>query len=147
MEEDMKIVQVVAAGHKPYHTVIRPQVSHNNPPKNRLMDSIDLFNDIVKNEFLKTCSFILFLNKVDLFKAKLSHTQLADYFNNYNGDNDYTSAADYIQNCFKKARLPTPNSKLYVHYTEATDTQQIDFVFAAACDIILQTNLARAGMQ
>ncbi|EPB75434.1 g-protein alpha subunit [Ancylostoma ceylanicum] len=146
MEEDMKLVQVIATGVKPYHAIIRPRTSNANPPKNRLMDSIDLFNDIVKNEFLKTCSFILFLNKVDLFKAKLEHSQLADYFKSYTGDNDYSSAAEYIQNCFQKARLPSTN-KLYVHYTEATDTQQIDFVFAAACDIILQANLARAGMQ
>ncbi|KAL6724474.1 hypothetical protein Aduo_019361 [Ancylostoma duodenale] len=122
------------------------QIMEEDMKLNRLMDSIDLFNDIVKNEFLKTCSFMLFLNKVDLFKAKLEHSRLDDYFKSYTGDNDYSSAAEYIQNCFQKARLPATN-KLYVHYTEATDTQQIDFVFAAACDIILQANLARAGMQ
>ncbi|KAK6759428.1 hypothetical protein RB195_021175 [Necator americanus] len=146
MEEDMKLMQVVSTGLKPCHAVVRQQTSNPNPPKNRLMDSIDLFGDIVKNEFLKTCSFILFLNKVDLFKTKLEHSKLADHFKTYTGGNDYSSAAEYIQNCFKKTQLPSSN-KLYVHYTEATDTQQIDFVFAAACDIILQANLARAGMQ
>ncbi|KAK6017405.1 hypothetical protein OSTOST_17076 [Ostertagia ostertagi] len=98
------------------------------------------------NQYLQSCSFILFLNKVDLFKAKLSHSRLADYFKTYTGNNDYESAAEYIQGFFTKAPVPS-SSKMYVHYTEATDTQQIDFVFAAACDIILQLNLTRAGMQ
>ncbi|WKY15274.1 hypothetical protein Q1695_000619 [Nippostrongylus brasiliensis] len=146
MEEDMILVQVVATGIRPFQTVVRPMASKTQTPKNRLQDSIDLFHEIVKNEFLQSCSFILFLNKVDLFKAKLSHSNLANFFKTYTGDNDYTSASEYIQGLFNKAQLPS-SDKLYVHYTEATDTQQIDFVFAAACDIILQGNLARAGMQ
>ncbi|XGW35438.1 hypothetical protein V3C99_019006 [Haemonchus contortus] len=146
MEEDMAVVQVVPSGIQPRQSVIRIATASQREQKNRLMDSIDLFHEIVKNEFLKLCSFILFLNKVDLFKAKLAHSRLADHFKTYTGDNSYDSAADYLQGFFTKARLPS-NSKLYVHYTEATDTQQIDFVFAAACDIVLQLNLTRAGMQ
>lgn len=35
---------------------------------------------------------------------------------------------------------------IYLHYTNATDKNNIDIVFGAACDIILQNNLTRAGM-
>ncbi|KAK5981973.1 Guanine nucleotide-binding protein alpha-5 subunit [Trichostrongylus colubriformis] len=146
MEEDMAIRQVVPSDTQPRQGVIRIATATQRERKNRLVDSIDLFHEIIKNEFLKSSSFILFLNKVDLFKAKLLHSRLGDHFSSYTGNNDFESASEYIQNFFTKAPLPS-DCKLYVHFTEATDTQQIDFVFAAACDIILQLNLTRAGMQ
>ncbi|GMR44710.1 hypothetical protein PMAYCL1PPCAC_14905, partial [Pristionchus mayeri] len=40
-------------------------------PDNRLRDSAQLFGDMLRNKYLTTAAFILFLNKKDLFLKKL----------------------------------------------------------------------------
>lgn len=41
-------------------------------------------------------SIILFLNKVDIFKAKLPRSPLGNYFPDYSGGNDVNKAAKYL---------------------------------------------------
>jgi guanine nucleotide-binding protein G(i) subunit alpha len=41
-------------------------------------------------------TIILFLNKVDLFKAKLARSPLGNYFPDYSGGNDVNRAAKYL---------------------------------------------------
>ena len=48
-------------------------------------DSIELFYSMFNNQFLLKCSFILFLNKKDLFEAKLQHIALNKFFPEYDG--------------------------------------------------------------
>ncbi|KAH7689578.1 heterotrimeric G protein alpha subunit 4, partial [Aphelenchoides avenae] len=48
--------------------------------QNRMEDCIELFNSMYHNEFLRKSSFILFLNKKDLFEEKLKHVSLAKFF-------------------------------------------------------------------
>lgn len=52
---------------------------------NRLDESLKLFNEITGSQWLKDRSFILFLNKSDLFKEKLKVSPLSDKFKDYTG--------------------------------------------------------------
>lgn len=48
-------------------------------------ESMALFRTIVTNRWFSDCSFILFLNKIDLLEEKIMHSHLVDYFPQYNG--------------------------------------------------------------
>ncbi|KAI6210770.1 hypothetical protein M3Y96_00363300 [Aphelenchoides besseyi] len=121
------------------------QVLDEEPSKNALDDSVELFSTMYHNEFLRKCSFILFLNKKDILENKLEHVQFAKYFPNYTGKNTYEDVQDYIRSRFMAVRT-YERRHIYLHVTNATDRANIDFVFGASCDIILQNNLTRAGM-
>ena len=77
-----------------------------------MRDSLELFTEMFKTQFLQKSSFILFLNKKDLFENKLSYSPLEKYFPKYEGissyivlignlgKNDFKSASLYIQQLF-----------------------------------------------
>lgn len=63
-------------------------------------------------------SFILFLNKTDVFDEKIMYTNLGDYLEEYTGPKkDAAKAKEFIANMFKKDVI---NRTLYSHYTCAT---------------------------
>lgn len=57
-----------------------------------MQESVMLFDSVSNSRYFSETSIILFLNKIDLFKAKLkSGVQLRDYCSDYTGPNDYDS--------------------------------------------------------
>lgn len=54
---------------------------------NRLEESLNLFSQIINNPFFREASFVLFLNKLDLFREKIlySDRHLKMYFPDYKG--------------------------------------------------------------
>lgn len=64
--------------------------------KNRMMESLVLFDSVVNSRWFMRTSIILFLNKVDLFKDKLARSPLSNYFPDYSGGNDVNRAAKYL---------------------------------------------------
>ena len=64
--------------------------------KNRMMESLVLFDSVVNSRWFMRTSIILFLNKVDLFKDKLGRSPLGNYFPDYSGGNDVNKAAKYL---------------------------------------------------
>ena len=58
-------------------------------------DSINLWKSLVSNELLRNTNLILFLNKIDIMKEKLSAgIKLADFVLSYgNRPNDYDHAS------------------------------------------------------
>lgn len=55
---------------------------------NRLDESLNLFSQIVNNRFFREASFVLFLNKFDLFREKILYSgrHLRCYFADYKGE-------------------------------------------------------------
>lgn len=55
---------------------------------NRLEESLNLFSQIVNNRFFREASFVLFLNKFDLFREKILYSgrHLRLYFPDYKGE-------------------------------------------------------------
>lgn len=48
-------------------------------------DNLELFDSIYNNKCFESVSFILFANKKDIFKQKLSYTLLKNFYKQYNG--------------------------------------------------------------
>jgi len=117
---------------------------------NRMMESMKLFDSICNNKWFVETSIILFLNKKDLFEEKIRHSPLSICFPEYNGPNTYEDAAAYIQLKFEslnRCRDQKGNLKeIYTHFTCATDTTNIQFVFDAVTDVIIKNNLKDCGL-
>ena len=73
-----------------------PLEPDSNTRQNRMMESLVLFDSVVNSRWFMRTSIILFLNKVDLFKAKLARSPLGKYFPDYSGGNDVNRAAKYL---------------------------------------------------
>lgn len=77
-----------------------------------------LFESISNSQWFIQTSIILFLNKIDLFKAKLPHSPVRKYFPDYTGDlRSYKHASQYFEESFKRlnrnpAKVHTTNFPL-----------------------------------
>lgn len=120
------------------------QVLLEESSQNRMMESLVLFDSVVNSRWFMRTSIILFLNKVDLFRAKLAKSPLGGYFPDYSGGNDVNRAAKYLLWRFNQVNRAHLN--LYPHLTQATDTSNIRLVFAAVKETILQNALKDSGI-
>lgn len=120
------------------------QVLLEESNQNRMLESLALFESIVNSRWFIHSSIMLFLNKVDIFKAKIANVPLEKYFPDYGGGNDANKAAKYILWRFLQCNRNKLN--IYPHLTQATDTSNIRFVFAAVKETLLQNALRDSGM-
>ncbi|XP_052787422.1 guanine nucleotide-binding protein G(q) subunit alpha isoform X2 [Mya arenaria] len=117
------------------------QVLVESDNENRMEESKALFRTIITYPWFQNSSVILFLNKKDLLEEKIMHSHLVDYFPEFDGPKkDAQSAREFILRMFVDLN-PDPDKIIYSHFTCATDTENIRFVFAAVKDTILQLNL------
>ncbi|XP_032741347.1 guanine nucleotide-binding protein G(olf) subunit alpha isoform X1 [Rattus rattus] len=136
-----------------YNMVIRED---NNT--NRLRESLDLFESIWNNRWLRTISIILFLNKQDMLAEKVlaGKSKIEDYFPEYANytvpedatpdageDPKVTRAKFFIRDLFLRISTATGDGKhyCYPHFTCAVDTENIRRVFNDCRDIIQRMHL------
>jgi hypothetical protein len=86
--------------------------------QNRLLEAMELFENIVNTPFFINTSTILFLNKKDLFAEKIRRVSLSVTFKSYKGGLNYTDGVSFIRRQFMKL-YSNPN-RLYTHETCAT---------------------------
>jgi len=74
-----------------------------DPETNRLEESLRLFNEMTASQFFKPASWILFLNKSDLFKDKILKFPISHYFPDCKASpQNYDQSVDYLK---KKIRI------------------------------------------
>ncbi|KAG1819361.1 guanine nucleotide binding protein, alpha subunit [Suillus variegatus] len=123
------------------------QVLQEDPSVNRLADSFLLWKAIVSNPLLKKTELILFLNKCDILRAKLSSgIRLADYIVSYGSrPNDFESA-----NLKKKfaglLKEHSPERLYYFHLTSVTDTKSTTYILENVQDVLVRDNLRRSAL-
>lgn len=113
---------------------------------NRMIESMKLFDSICNNKWFVETSIILFLNKKDLFEDKINKSPLTICFPEYTGNNTYEDAASYIRLKFENLNKRREQKEIYTHFTCATDTTNIQFVFDAVTDVIIKNNLKDCGL-
>jgi len=104
---------------------------------NRMHESMKLFRGVVANEALHHVHMILFFNKDDIFQDKISKSQLKDTFPDYDGDNSYESAYDFIKNKFTSMNT-NPDRTIHTQTTVATDIDNIRKVMDDVKEILLE---------
>jgi len=127
------------------------QVMYEDSTQNRLMDSLELFEEIVNSRWFERKSFILFLNKRDLFQAKIARKDIRQeiepgvfLFDDYHGGCDYAAGVHYLIGQFLK-RNHNRKRDVYYHVTVATDKNNIRTVFDACREIVLRDSLQFTG--
>jgi guanine nucleotide-binding protein G(i) subunit alpha len=133
------------------------QVLYEDSQTNRIDEAIKLFDEIVNSSWFSKTSMILFLNKNDLFRAKLKSVPFRvpglrydDFAGPYAQDPgaDFESCVEaahaYITKLFVSRKRDAAR-EIYSHVTEATDTRAVHVVFNACKDIILRRNLVSSG--
>ena len=126
------------------------QFMFEDKTKNRLIEAIEMYDEVVNSEWLGQTTMMLFLNKKDLFHKKftLEHIPLnvtGDFPEAPNDFGDEKGALEFLQREFTKKRvkyhLPT-----YVHITSVTDPENVRAVFKVVTDVIVKQNLKNAGL-
>ena len=105
---------------------------------NRMLESLKLFDSICNNPFFSKTSMILFLNKKDLFEEKIAISPLTICFPEYEGNNEFEEAAEYIREQFETQNKHGATKEIYTHFTCATDTGNVRFVFDAVSDVLMR---------
>ena len=133
------------------------QVLFEDKTMNRLLEAIQLFDEICNSKWFRTTAMILFLNKRDLFETKfckrrvplnvtgleLFETAPAINWDETSEPEAFEIATQWILEQFlNKAQ---GQREVYHHITCATDTENVGTVFNASKDIILKANLSRSG--
>ncbi|KAI0827068.1 G-alpha-domain-containing protein [Trametes gibbosa] len=126
------------------------QVLAEDEGVNRLEDSVLLWKSICSNPLLGKTSLILFLNKIDIFKAKLrAGIQFGQYIVSYGArPNDYDSTSAYMRRKFGQIhREYSPRARtFYCHFTSVTDTKQTSQVLVNIQESIISANLGSVGL-
>lgn len=112
---------------------------------NRMHESLQLFKELCNTKWFHNTSFILFLNKKDIFEEKIKRVPLSVCFPEYNGPQNYGACSDFIKDRFLELN-ENKQKTIYAHLTCATDTDNIIVVFNAVRDIILTKTLNSIGM-
>lgn len=111
----------------------------------RLVDSVQLFNSLQTSPFLQDVPFIIFLNKQDLFRAKIAEHPLSEVFADYpkdSGNNSFENGVAYISQLFRDAATKEP----YIFPTCALDTDCCIKVFRSIFDFMTKNALQDAGL-
>jgi guanine nucleotide-binding protein G(o) subunit alpha len=121
------------------------QVLYEDENTNRMVEALNLFEEICNSRWFRSTAMILFLNKRDLFKEKIKNVPLTVCFPNYQGGPDYDAGVDFLKFEFGEKKQ-VPGNQIYMHVTCATDTKNVHAVFNAVKDIIIRQALNEAGL-
>jgi guanine nucleotide-binding protein subunit alpha len=120
------------------------QVLLEDKTKNRLEESLALFDSVVNSRWFSRCSIILFLNKIDVFIDKLPYSPLEAHFPDYKGGDDANKAAKYI--LWRFTRVNRSGLPIYPYITQATDTNNMKLVFVVVRESIFSNILQDTGL-
>ena len=115
---------------------------------NRMVESLELFGQTCNGPFPGS-SIILFLNKSDLFKAKVQHKAISsvpafeDYSELYRPENDYDEGVAYFTWKFQEMVEDRQTKEVYTHVICATDTD----AFTRTFDFVVKPMILEESMR
>ncbi|CCA73251.1 related to guanine nucleotide-binding protein alpha-2 subunit [Serendipita indica DSM 11827] len=136
---------------------------------NQMQDAMTVWESICSSPWFERTSFILFLNKEDIFKKRIAHSSIRRFFPDYDGKDDYKDGERYFKRRFlhlhnkglqtlastadssTRPKIPskvasTDARQMYSYITTATDTNVVRNVLGSVNDIILRNNLALSAI-
>jgi len=108
-----------------------------------MIESLQIFEEVINNKILKDIVPIIFFNKVDLFKEKIKEKNIDSCFPDYKGGQNFEEASKFIYEKFLGASKD--KREIYAHFTTATDTENISKVFKDIKKTALKRILGGAG--
>ena len=105
--------------------------------RNTLHESLEVFEGICQDKFLKGAKTVLLFNKCDLFRKKLYVAPLKECFPDYTGNRDVCEANTYISDKFRRIFHTSKKKEIDIYFICATDSHMMKTVFQ---DIFSQVN-------
>ena len=106
---------------------------------NCLVDSCELFKIIINSRFFAYKSVILFFTKADLLEEKIKHSNIKEYFPEFQGDpRKLEDVQGFLFQMFDDRRRDYSKVQLYHYFIAAGN---IRYVFAAVREIISKNNV------
>ena len=108
--------------------------------QNRMMESLNLFESVVKNAHFVKTPIMLFLNKKDIFAEKIMYSNIGDspFFSDYAGPpKDFDHGVLYFIQKFEEHMEEDEFNDSFIHVTCATDTNNMEFVLDSSRTIIM----------
>jgi len=102
------------------------QVLFEDYTQNRMVEALMLFEEILGTRYFMHKPMILFLNKSDIFREKIAHSDITSVpaFADYDGAPDsFDDGVKYFAQKFEGKDF-SPNRKIYTHVTCATSTDK-----------------------
>lgn len=112
---------------------------------NRMIEAMELFDQIINCGWFVTSSIILFLNKRDLFQEKIKKVPLKICFPEFRGPNTYDIGRLYIRNQFIRYNNH-PEKTIYTHFTCATDTNNVHMICMSVQRIVWTRAMLSSGL-
>lgn len=109
---------------------------------NRIIESLNLFEELSNSSWFRQTSVILFLNKKDLFEAKFSKVPLKEFFPDFEGETVQDGFKFFEDKFISRSSI---NKDIFTHITNATDSDNILHVFNALRNIIVKDQLDSGG--
>jgi len=113
------------------------QTLYEDETTNRMQESQKLFGEMLNNVFFRETPFIVFFNKLDMFREKLKVAPLTLAYKDYTGPQEEEPALKFIAEQFTGQNLNRERS-IYPYTTTATDTNLIKNVMGAVQTIIFK---------
>lgn len=120
------------------------QVLYEDETTNRMIEALNLFEEICNSRWFTETNTILFLNKRDLLLEKISKVPLSVCFEDYDGEG-YEEACEFLEYEFL-SRNHSPDKEVYAHVTCATDTENVSHVFESVKDTVIKGCLKAGGL-
>ena len=117
------------------------QMLSESKSTNRMMESLNLFESIVKNAHFAHIPIMLFLNKKDVFAEKIKHSDIASvpFFHDYYGPSkEFDHGVLYFIQKFEERLDDNVFSDSFIHVTNATDTNNMEFVLDRVNSMIVE---------
>ncbi|KAK5807994.1 guanine nucleotide binding protein, alpha subunit [Linnemannia elongata] len=107
---------------------------------NQMEEALMLFDQVCNSHWFIDTSMIMFMNKTDIFRTKIQHSPIRAYFPDYSGpEGDYDEAIDFFRSRFMRLNR-SEHKEVYIHYTDATDTNLLRNIMDSVNNIILARN-------
>lgn len=130
------------------------QVLYEDNEQNRVVEALDLFDEICNSRWFEDTAVILFLNKKDLFEQKIKLKDIKQpplkpggeaLFADYTGGLDYEAGVAYFEEKFQERNEMPDKRSVFVKTTCATDKDNVSMVFNSCKSVILAANVAGSG--
>lgn len=122
------------------------QMLYEDETQNRMLEALQLFQEICNSRWFRYTSMILFLNKSDLFSEKIQKVDLNVCFPEYTGGLDYDAGCAFLKNIFESKNQHKDTKQVYTHITCATNTENVQHVFNSVEDTIIKQSLREGGL-